>query len=439
MSFGANDESDDELHRAFDTAIATARQEGPPLPSYFRAGLPSALALGLQRRPSRALAAHYLEHMPRRLVAQWQGHSEAVASLVASAIPGTALVACLEAMATELGAVGLSFAEHLGAPDVASLLATRPSIAALYFESFFGGGLPLLGLSAADQRAIATAADPVAWFETYLLGNVMHELCHGQRRVLGQAPMFLFTEAAAIHLGGTIARRHVFAERPGEAVPAASAFYLLGLGLERLLGRRALWSLAGGASLSECWPAALAESVAAAERDDDARYPDALFAADASRAFAWLRLVDMARSGAHDVPRTLADATRVPIARSPWAHEPATALDWEIVTASVDALCSKSVHSERLDTVPAEVPLGRLVVDPAAATIACVASRPDGVLGEPGAAWLPPPIVMAIAARGVRRLELVDVTRAARHRVVARLRALCAESSALPSEVTLSC
>lgn len=435
MTHGA----DDELHRAFDTAIALARRDGPPVPSYFRAALPSALALGLQRRRSRALAAHYLEHMPRQLVAQWQGHAPVVASLLERARPSAALTRCLETMAALLAAEGLALDEHLGAPDVASLLAARPSIAALYFESFFGGGLPLLGLSAADQRAIASAPDPVAWFEARLLGNLMHELCHGQRRTLTQAPMFLFTEAAAIHLGGTIERRHVFAEQAGEAVPAASAFYLLGLGLERLVGRRALWALAGGASLTERWPAALAPVVDRAERDEDARHPDTVFAADASRAFVWLRLVDLARSGARDVPLSLDEAARMPLEASPWAHEGATALDWEIVSASVDALCSKSVYSDRLDTVPAEVPAGRIVVDPIAASIACVASRADAVLGEPGAAWLPPPIVMALRARGLRRVELFAVTRAERHRVVVRLRELCAESTPLPAALELAC
>ena len=244
----------DALRERFAAQIVVSLAAARPasLPPMWHAALPSALALGLAATatPSAALLEHYLVRMPERLVAQWSELPAPLAALVSGPVPGTRLVACLETMARLLAEAGLSFGAHLGAATPTELLATRPSIAALYFESFFGGALPLLGLSDADRAPLLCALDggttPAALFEHHLLGTLMHELCHGARHDVTTAPLFLLTEAAAIHLGGTIEPRHVFAEIAGEAVPAAARYFLLGLGLERLLGRGALWGLNQG-------------------------------------------------------------------------------------------------------------------------------------------------------------------------------------------------
>lgn len=419
----------DALRERFAAQIVAALAAADPasLPAAWHAALPSALALGLAATatPSAALLEHYLERMPERLVAQWTALPEPLAALVCGPVPGTRLLACLTTMARLLDEAGLSFEAHLGAATPTALLAARPSIAALYFESFFGGALPLLGLSDADRApllaALARGTTPTALFEHHLLGPLMHELCHGARHEVPTAPLFLLTEAAAIHLGGTIEPRHVFAEVAGEAVPAAARYFLLGLGLERLLGRGALWAVAGGTAPHAVWPAPIADAVARIAADEATRRPDDLFAADASRLLDWLRVVDLARAGAPAIPATLDAAAAIPIEALPWAHEAIDAVDWRLLDASVDLLCCKTILGPAIATVPDEIPGGTVTLDARRGELRCDA-RPDGVFGEPACGLVPPPIAARLLARGIETLVVRDVRRATRAIVAQKVR-----------------
>ncbi len=425
----------DALRERFAAQIVAslALAGSPSLPAVWHAALPSAIALGLAATaaPSAALLEHYLERMPERLVAQWTALPTPLAALVYGPVPGTRLLSCLATMARLLDEAGLSFGAHLGAATPTALLTMRPSIAALYFESFFGGALPLLGLSDADRAPLLCALDggttPAALFEHHLLGTLMHELCHGARHDVTAAPLFLLTEAAAIHLGGTIEPRHVFAEVAGEAVPAAARYFLLGLGLERLLGRGALWAVANGTAPHDAWPPAVADAVARIAADEATRRPDDLFAADASRLLDWLRVVDLARADApsSSIPATLDEAAAIPIEALPWAHEAIDAVDWRLLDASIDLLFCKTILGPAIATVPDEIPDGVVELDARRGELRC-APRPDGVFGEPACGIVPPPIAARLLARGIETLVIRDVRRATRSIVGERVReAVC--------------
>ncbi len=432
------------LRARFDAALAAARSGSGDLPSQFAARLSPqvAAALAAHPGPSPSLIEHYVARMPQAIVAQWEALPPLLERWLLGPLPSPRFEQALSRMATLLAEVELSFAAHVGAPDAATLLDRLPSIAAIYFHSFFGGSLPMLGLGAAErrryERALDGGADAAQLFERHLLGNLIHELCHGGRRAAPSAPHFLFTEAAAIHLGAEIEPRHVFADEPGEAVPAAGGYYLLALGLERLLGRRALWALADGTPLEDVWPPALAAVVRDAERAASRQRPEEPFAGDASRRLDWLKLVDVARVDAGRAPRTLDEAAALPLDALPWSHASIAESDWRLVASSLDALFSKTTYDAQIATVPDELPDGEIRLDVARCVLQA-APRSDGVFGEPATGILPPSIAHSLAVRGLRQLRLRDATRALRPRALERLRALVESSRALPATLEISC
>ncbi len=375
------------------------------------------------------LAAWYCDAMPARLIAQLLrdgGPAQALlwAPLDPSRMPR--LAAALDGLFAALAGERLDAEAMLGAPTPAELLARRPTPAALYAPTLFGSGLPLLGAYPAELEAIAAdlaaGRDPLAALDLRLSGNLVHELCHGLSREVGGEPApWLLVEAAALHLGATARRRHVFPDEPAEAVPGVSLFVLVGEVIARRCGRRALWSVLAGVPPREALGEAVSTRLAEAAWADWRRRRAPPFVLDAADALDVAKLVEAARAGVPlDGDDPVESAAKIPWRALPWWSEAPDERDRAMVPVGVRALFQVNVLAPNFQTWPDEAPNARLVLDVERCALSAE-KRPRGVAGEP-ARWLfPPPLARLLDERGAREVVVADATRARIDAIAAQL------------------
>jgi hypothetical protein len=436
------------MRQALEARFACAVAAAGPAPrdaSWPPLRLPPALReslVGAARRDAcpDAVVAHYCERMPALLVEQLRPE-DGPRALLGRPLDRARLPrfgAALDGLFAALDGAGIDARALTGAATPDALLAARPTAAALYAHTLFGSGLPLLGVYPADRPALAAAlatrdADEV--LDLCLSSHLVHELCHGPGREYDGPPApWLVAEAAATHLGAAARAQHLFPDEPGEALRGVSLFVLVGEVLARRFGRAALWRVALGTPTAELFGARTARALDGAAWDDWRARQEAPFARDALGAFAWIKLIDAARS---DDDATLAGASARAWRDLPWWSDAAGDEDRALVPRAVAALFQVNAMTPTFQTVPSEPPQARLLLDVAGCLIAAE-RRADGVFAEP-ASWLfPPPLARALAERGAERVRIEGATRARRATIAAALVELCDGSAPLPREVELS-
>jgi len=153
------------------------------------------------------------------------------------------LARALDAFFTLVLAADVDPTLAFGAASPEALVAARPTLAALFAGSYFGGYGPPLYLQPPDLAALAREladAPPLAVIDRRLTAPLVHELSHFQRARRSLAPPYL-DECVAAHLGER-AWPAIAVPAPGDedALFLAGWFTQVGRHLERLVGRRAL-------------------------------------------------------------------------------------------------------------------------------------------------------------------------------------------------------
>ncbi len=357
---------------------------------------------------------------------------------------------------------GLLFGAATPTPE--QLVAAQPTLEALYAPTLFGSGVPMLG-AYRHQRAMLTAEldaghDADALLDLRLSGHIVHELCHGrQYATAGPPPPWMVVESAVVELGRVALEAHVLPSAPGEAVAGVALFALLGGGLARRFGRRALWRILGEphAFATEFGPRAAAV-LAVAGWQDWRRRREPPFARDALEAVAWVKLADACLAAPEDrdpritlisrateldplvAPRELPDvlhtAAAIPWSALPWWSETADARDDALVATNVRSLFAVHRFTRTFETVPDELPDGRLMLEVEACELHA-APRPAGIFVEPARALFPPPLARRLHARGARRIVADGVTRADASAVASALCELAAGAHTLDAESRL--
>jgi hypothetical protein len=424
------------VDEAFAATLAGARLP-PPLAPRLAPAVRETIVGAAERcggHPPEVLLDYYARRMPSLWLDQMTADEPAARllwrRLDAARLPG--LRAALDAL--------FALAPSLtGAASTEALLAERPTLAALYAPTLFGGATPLLGALPAERallsRELDAGADPDALIDLRLAGNLVHELCHGRPQELdGPPPPWMLLESAAVLLGALARPAHIFPERPGEAVPGVSLFVLVGQGLARLAGRDAVLGLLLGRRLDARFDGPLA---LAGWQDWLARRT-APFVIDALDAAAWLKLADLCRAGAPAGPALLDDAARRPWSELPWWSEEPTAADLEMLAVGVGALFQVNVLAPTYQTHPAELPGRAFTVDVDGCELRA-APRPEGVFAEPARWVLPPPLARRLSGRGARRIRVEGVSRADRALAVRALAELALANRPLAAETVIAC
>lgn len=381
------------------------------------------------------LIRHYTETMPRLLSESLLGDDPA-SQLLRRPIDLTTtprLRTALNGLFSVLAQESISARSLIGADSVATLIAERPSVAALYAPALFASGLPMVGTYPADRALIARELDgaaPEAVLDLRLAGHLVHELCHGPRVEMdAPPPPWMLAEAAAIHLGCTAFPRQVFPDQPGEAVPSLSRFVIIGDALARRFGRGALWRLLlSPTRFSTLFGIRASAAFTVAGWQDYLCRRDPPFARDALRAFAWAKLADAASGQSaldplldraaslppFEAARTLADlldtADAEPFATLPWWSEEPTTYDCEIADRAVRAQFLVHRICPTFQTLPSEPPGGVLRLDVRSCTLSSEI-RSDGVFAEPARSLIPPPLCRRLYERGARLLTIQHARR----------------------------
>lgn len=357
---------------------------------------------------------------------------------------------------------GLLFGLTESTPE--ALVSARPTLAALYAPTLFASGVPMLGAYrhqvAMLTEELETGCDADALLDLRLSGHIVHELCHGRRYdTAAPPPPWMVVESAVVELCRVAREAHVVPSEPGEAVAGVGLFALLGGGLARRFGRRALWRvlLEPHAFASELGPRAAAV-LAVAGWQDWMRRRTPPFARDALEAVAWVKLADacLAAPGdvdarisaidrateldpvvaARELPDLLHAVSAVPWSELPWWSEIADERDDALVETGVQSLFTVHRFTRTFETVPDELPDGQVVIDVESCELRATA-RTAGVFVEPARALFPPPLARRLHARGARRIVAEGVTRASARKLASALCELAAGERALDTEPVL--
>ena len=332
-------------------------------------------------------------------------------------------------MRTAMRALGRALAAAGTRPEAPpDVLASRPSAAALAARTLLGSGLPLVGAYPAErallEAELSSGMDPHDCLDLRLSGNLVHEICHGERRrdCARPPPPWLVVEAAAAHLGATAFSRHVHPEVPGEAVPGLAPFVMVGEALARIFGTRALWSLTAGDSMDSAFGERAGRALTVAGWQDWLRRREPPFARDAARGVAWVKLADAARatssvstlpqrardleplSRVRDLPDLLDVAAAVPWRELPWWAEEPNSADAAMARRAVRAMFQVDALAPTFQTHPHRP--SALHLD----TESCLLTRERterGVgPGEPPTWIVPPPLCRRLARAGVKSLSV---------------------------------
>ncbi|HWE22426.1 MAG TPA: hypothetical protein VG496_00675, partial [Myxococcales bacterium] len=267
-------------------------------------------------------------------------------------------------------------------------------------------------------------SEPQECLDLRLSGNLVHEICHGERRheCHRPPPPWLLVESAAAHLGATAFARHLHPEVAGEAVPGLAPFVMVGDAFARLFGTRALWSLTAGEPIEAAFGQRAGRALTVAGWQDWLRRREPPFARDAARGVAWVKLADAARSMSllatlpdeaktpeplarvRDLPDLLDAAAMVPWRELPWWSEEPTSADAAMARHAVRAMFQIDVLAPTFQTHPYRP--SALHLD----TESCLLTRERAERGvgpgEPPAWIVPPPLCRRLARGGVRRLSV---------------------------------
>ena len=415
------------------------------------------------------LVAHYAVRLPAERAEQIDERAEDGRVLLRRRLELARLPHLREALDgahAALAEAGIEPSRLFGAATPEALVTARPTLDALYAPTLFGSGVPMLGAYRhelalfTDELAAGRDADEL--LDLRLSGQIVHELCHGlQYETAGPPPPWMIVEAATVELCRAARERHVVPAEPGEAVAGTALFAMLGGALARRFGRRALWQI-----LVEPHAFVRALGPRAAAVLDLAGWQDWLrrreppFARDALEAMAWVKLADASLAapgaiaapgiqaaidraaelepvmGARAVPDLVLAARDVPWPELPWWSEDADARDDAIVATGVRSLFTVHRLGRVFETVPDELPDGRVTLDVEACELAA-APRPAGVFVEPARALFPPPLARRLHARGARRITAERVMRADASALAAALCELATGTRALDAETTV--
>jgi hypothetical protein len=421
-----------DLEARYEAALAgeLARPGTRPLPADFpRPRLPPPLRESIRAAASLADAAplvdFYCDRMPRMLVDQLLRDDSRAGELLWMPIDAERVPRLRTATRTLGRALVAAGARSEAPPDP---LAPRPSAAALAAGTLLGSGLPMVGAYPAERvllgEELSSGALPHERLDLRLSGNLVHEMCHGERRreCPRTPPPWLAVEAAAAHLGATAFARHVHPEVPGEAVPGLAPFVMIGDAFARLFGARALWSLTAGESIEVAFGERAGRALTVAGWQDWLRRREPPFARDASRGVAWVKLADAARASSllstlpggartlqplsrvRDLPDLLDTAAPVPWRELPWWAEEPNAADAAMARHAVRAMFQMDVLEPTFQTHPYRP--SSLHLD----TESCLLTRERAERGvgpgEPPAWIVPPPLCRRLARAGVRKLSV---------------------------------
>lgn len=420
----------------------------------------------LDRQLPEVVTEHYTARLPAERAAQLDERLPNAAlallrrRLALARLPR--LHEALEGVHVALREAGLDPARLFGVSDSSpeTLVSARPTLAALYAPTLFASGVPMLG-AYRHQLAMLTeeleaGCDADALLDLRFSGHIVHELCHGMQYATAvPPPPWMVVESAVVELCRVAREAHVIPEEPGEAIACVGLFAVLGGGLARRFGRRALWRILSEphAFASAFGPRAAAVlGVAGWQEWMRRRTPP--FARDALEAVAWVKLADacLATPGtlsaldrateldplvaARELPDLLHAAGAIPWPALPWWSEVPDPRDDALVHTGVRSLFTMHRFARTFETVPSELADGRVVVEVERCELRATA-RPAGVFVEPACALFPPPLARRLHARGARRIIAEGITRALAPKLASALCDLCAGERALDSEPVL--
>ena len=408
------------------------------------------------------VAAHYTAHLPVERMEQLEARHAGLAllrrPLALARLPH--LREALDGVHGALRAEGLDPAQLFGIPasTAETLVSARPTLAALYAPTLFASGVPMLG---AYRHQVAMLSDDLeagcdadALLDLRLSGHIVHELCHGLAYdTLGSPPPWMVVESAVVELSRIARPAHVVPAEPGEAVAAVGLFALLGGGLARRFGRRALWQiLVAPQAFTSAFGARASAVLAIAGWQDWMRRREPPFARDALEAISWVKLADACLgeldvldhateldplAAARELPDLLHTCRAIAWDALPWWSEPADARDDALVEIGVHSLFAVNRFTRMFETVPDELPDGRVAIDVVDCELRATA-RATGAFAEPAVALFPPPLARRLHERGARRIVAEGVTRASAPKLIEALHELCVGARALDSDSVLS-
>jgi hypothetical protein len=331
------------------------------------------------------LAANYLRDGPvdraRILGGRDALHAPLHHPLDLDRLPRTA--AALARLIARLDAAGVPADAALGAPDLAARFAARPTWAALFAHSYFGGFQPpLFGREAdlariahevADGASLDAALDPV------LASALTHELAHGHADRDVIQPPYL-DEAIVLWMTTGVTPASTWPDGSGEhVVPGAPRLAEVGAALAREVGPDALLRAHFGVvPWSSVLPPGLRGALRALGRARFAAAPAGHLLGEPHHPEPWLRLL----AHAHD-PTRPGPLPRVPADRDATPDEDDRA--WTM--GALRGLCVVSTLVDGAFRLETRAP-GEVRVDPARGALQR-ARKPDEIGFGPAEAWLP--------------------------------------------------
>ncbi|MSP59682.1 MAG: hypothetical protein EXR72_04950 [Myxococcales bacterium] len=389
------------------------------MPEAFAEILAAAIALD-EASPAdggAALAAHYLDLMPRMRVAQMATRSPPNAALFHTSLEwgrlprlSGAIDALFARAARACGEAALPGA--LGARSAAEFRAARPSVAALYHDAYYGGFMPLLYGYPQDLLAMGRAlaqGEVHGVIDRWLAAPLLHEICHfapGRRALL---PPYI-DECIAAHLG-VAALPETAWPAPGEQNALFGAPWLSQVGdaLASAVGEEALLrGHAGVQPWDEALPGGLCDALLRLGWDEYARTRGLHFLSSNYRPDPWMKVFFLAAAG-----EPLADLTLARLADLPWSDVPPgeeAPADAALIERGLRSLCLHNFQCDGTFRVAARPPSGTIAVELAACRV--IAPREnDGCDPQPLAHLFPPAVAARLRSAGISgyAIELSDL------------------------------
>lgn len=246
------------------------------------------------------------------------------------------LASALERFFDLVAAAGVDPTLAFGAPSPAALLATRPTVAALFAGAYYGGYGPPLCLQATDRaalaRELAAGAPTLDVIDRRLTGPLVHELSHlGHTRAPFPSPYL--DECVAAWLGA-LAFPALAVPAPGDdaAMYMAAWFTQVGAHLARLFGQDALVRAhAGLVPWEDVLPPGLLATLERLAWEQWLAGRQLSFLGDTDRPDPWIKAFWLAAAGRLDARVTLPELAACPwrdLPRGPWSPDDDALLAW---------------------------------------------------------------------------------------------------------------
>lgn len=246
------------------------------------------------------------------------------------------LASALERFFSLVAAAGVDPTVAFGAATPSALLASRPTVAALFAGAYYGGYGPPLYLQATDRaalaRELAAGTETLDLIDRRLTGPLVHELSHlGHARAPLSSPYL--DECVAAWLGA-LACPTLAVPAPGDdaAMYMAAWFTQVGAHLARLFGQDALVRAhAGIVPWSEVLPPELPPVLERLAWEQWQAGRQLSFLGDTASPDPWIKAFWLAAAGRLDPRVTLPELTAHPwrdLPRAPWSAEDDALLAW---------------------------------------------------------------------------------------------------------------